>query len=49
VIAGAGFGLWLNRRISDKWFSRVIYCITFALGWYILFEGITGLVAASHA
>jgi uncharacterized membrane protein YfcA len=48
VFAGAIFGLWLNRRISDVWFSRVIYCVTFVLGWYILYEGIAGLVASVH-
>jgi uncharacterized membrane protein YfcA len=44
VIAGACVGLWLNRRISDLWFSRVIYVVTFLLGWYILYEGLSGLL-----
>jgi len=48
VFAGALLGLWLNRRISDRWFSRVIYCVTFILGWYILYEGVWGLASAAH-
>jgi uncharacterized membrane protein YfcA len=39
VAAGAVLGLWLNRRLSDRIFSRVVYGITFALGWYVLADG----------
>ena len=39
VLAGAIFGVWLNRRINDKLFSRVVYALTFALGWYVLARG----------
>ena len=39
VLLGALFGVWINRRMSDKIFSRVVYILTFALGWYILFDG----------
>ena len=46
LIAGAVFGLWLNRRIADKWFSRIIYIVTFLLGWYILGDGVFRLIAA---
>jgi uncharacterized membrane protein YfcA len=49
VLAGAAFGLWLNRRIADRWFSRIIYVVTFLLGWYILYEGIVGLIKAAHS
>jgi uncharacterized membrane protein YfcA len=48
VFAGALLGLWLNRRISDRWFSRVIYCVTFILGWYLLYEGVSGLVSVAN-
>jgi uncharacterized membrane protein YfcA len=40
VAAGAVFGVWFNRRISDKAFSRIIYFVTFCLGWYVLGEGL---------
>ena len=43
VLAGAAFGLWINRRMKDAAFSKVVYCITFALGWYVLIEGAIGL------
>jgi 3-oxoacyl-[acyl-carrier protein] reductase len=43
VIAGALFGYWVNRRISDRIFSNTLYAITFLLGWYILLKGATQL------
>jgi uncharacterized membrane protein YfcA len=43
VLAGAAFGFWVNRRIRDALFTKVVYAITFALGWYILFRGMEGL------
>ena len=39
VFAGAIFGAWLNRRLNDKVFARVVYVVTFWLGWYVLWEG----------
>jgi uncharacterized membrane protein YfcA len=39
VAAGAVAGLWLNKKLSDKVFTAVVYFITFCLGWYVLFEG----------
>jgi uncharacterized membrane protein YfcA len=43
VMAGAVFGFWLNRRINDALFSRIVYVLTFLLGWYLLFEGVWSL------
>jgi uncharacterized membrane protein YfcA len=40
VVIGAIFGRWLNKRLSDKIFTRIVYIVTFALGWYILADGI---------
>lgn len=39
VIAGALFGWWINKRMTDKIFSKIVYAITFVLGWYILIDG----------
>jgi uncharacterized protein len=39
VAAGAVTGLWLNRRMNDVIFTRVVYFLTFCLGWYVLWEG----------
>ncbi len=44
VFAGALLGLWLNRRMDDRLFSRVVYAITFGLGWYVLADGAMKLV-----
>ena len=43
VIVGAILGVNLNKRISDKLFTRIVYAATFALGWYLLLRGISGL------
>jgi uncharacterized membrane protein YfcA len=44
VVAGAVFGRWLNKRLSDLLFTTIVYIVTFALGWYILADGILRLV-----
>jgi uncharacterized membrane protein YfcA len=43
VVVGAIFGRWLNRRMNDAIFTRIVYIVTFALGWYILTDGILRL------
>jgi uncharacterized membrane protein YfcA len=43
VLIGAVFGRLINRRLSDVLFTRVVYIVTFALGWYILADGILRL------
>lgn len=43
VFAGALFGYWLVRKMSDKVFTRIVYLVTFGLGWYLLFDGIRSL------
>ena len=37
-------GPWINRRLSDRVFSKVVYVITFVLGWHILGDGILKLM-----
>lgn len=44
VLVGAIIGFYLNRRINDKLFVRIIYVVTFALGWYLLVNGVLVLV-----
>jgi uncharacterized membrane protein YfcA len=39
VVVGAFAGVWLNRRMNDKLFTKIIYIVTFLLGVYILGEG----------
>ncbi|MDP9174544.1 MAG: sulfite exporter TauE/SafE family protein [Planctomycetota bacterium] len=43
VVAGAFFGRFINRRLNDKLFTRIVYIVTFVLGWYILADGILRL------
>jgi hypothetical protein len=43
LLAGALFGFWVNRRMNDKLFVQIVYGTTFLLGWYVLYEGISGL------
>jgi uncharacterized protein len=40
VILGAISGVWLNRKMSDKLFGRIVYAVTFVLGWYVLIDGV---------
>jgi uncharacterized membrane protein YfcA len=49
VLLGAVFGFWVNRRLNDALFIKWVYAITFALGWYILFRGVTGLLHGGNA
>jgi uncharacterized protein len=44
VLAGAVFGFWVNKRMSDKLFIKIIYVCTFILGWYIMADGVVMLV-----
>lgn len=45
VLCGALFGFWINRRISDRLFSKIVYAVTFGLGFYLLYRGIAALSA----
>lgn len=44
VLAGAIFGFWVNKRMSDKLFINIVYVCTFVLGWYIMADGVMTLV-----
>ena len=43
VAAGAVFGFWVNRKLNDELFSKIVYVVTFLLGWYLLVDGVRGL------
>jgi uncharacterized membrane protein YfcA len=43
VLAGAAFGFWITRKMNDQLFSKIVYALTFALGWYLLYIGVEGL------
>jgi uncharacterized membrane protein YfcA len=43
VAAGAVFGFWVTRRMNDELFSKVVYVVTFGLGWYLLVDGLRSL------
>jgi uncharacterized membrane protein YfcA len=45
VFAGAAFGAWVTRRMNDVLFSKIVYALTFALGWYLLFDSVRALRA----
>ena len=40
VFAGAAFGFWVTRRMNDQVFSKIVYALTFGLGWYLLVDGL---------
>ena len=43
VFAGAGFGYWLTSQLNEKVFARIIYALTFCLGWYLVGIGINAI------
>ena len=43
LFVGAVLGFWLNRRMNDQVFSRIVYAVTFVLGWYILIDAVVAL------
>ena len=45
VFVGALVGRWLNRRMSDRLFLRLVYGVTFVLGWFLLIDGGAKLLA----
>jgi uncharacterized membrane protein YfcA len=49
VFLGAAFGFWINRRMTDRVFSKVVYACTFCLGFYLLYRGGNTLLSARHA
>jgi uncharacterized membrane protein YfcA len=43
VVVGAVTGAWLNKRMDDRVFSKVVYAVTFVLGVYLVVVGARGL------
>ncbi|HET6247449.1 MAG TPA: sulfite exporter TauE/SafE family protein [Tepidisphaeraceae bacterium] len=39
VLVGAAFGFWVTKRMNDQVFSKIVYALTFCLGWYLLVSG----------
>lgn len=44
LVAGALAGFWLNRRMNDQAFSRIVYGVTFLLGCYMFADGVAALM-----
>ncbi len=44
VLAGAIFGKWLCKKMSDKLFAQAVYVTVFGLGGYLLISGTTSLL-----
>jgi len=43
VLAGAVAGFWLNKRMTDRVFSNIVFSVTFVLGGYLMYNGLTTL------
>ena len=41
-IIGVRLGVWLNRRVSEVWFMRLVYSILFLSGIQLIWTGIVG-------
>jgi uncharacterized membrane protein YfcA len=42
-IGGIYLGIWLQRRMSPRWFYRVVYALLFLTGTKLLYDGIRGI------
>lgn len=40
VPIGARFGVWLNRAVDPRWFYRIAYALTFAVGAKLIWDGL---------
>src|SRR5437660_851409 len=38
VPIGVWLGLWLNRKVSERWFLKLVYLITFVTGLKLIFD-----------
>ena len=43
VFAGAGFGFWLIKKLTDQSFFRFVYIAVFVMGWYLVVESVITL------
>ena len=34
---GVALGVWLNRRVPERWFMRLVYLFTFLTGLQLVF------------
>lgn len=39
---GVGLGVWLHKRVSDKFFFQFVYTLLFIVGLRLLYDGVTG-------
>ncbi len=44
VFIGATAGFWIAKRLNDVVFSKIVYAVTFVLGWYLLADGVGALM-----
>ncbi|MGC4032321.1 MAG: sulfite exporter TauE/SafE family protein [Tepidisphaeraceae bacterium] len=44
VLAGAIFGRWLTKKMSDRVFIQIVYATVFILGVYLFGKGLAGII-----
>jgi len=44
AVVGTLLGVWLHKRVSDRWFYRFCYAFVFLTGLKLLFDGIAGTI-----
>jgi uncharacterized membrane protein YfcA len=45
VLVGAIIGWFVLKRLSDRVFMKIVYVVTFMLGWYLLADGLWRILA----
>lgn len=48
VYLGALAGFFIIKRMNDRTFSRIVYVLTFLLGWYVLIDGARLLISYAN-
>jgi len=38
IPVGVWLGVWLNRKVSETWFTRLVYTFTFITGLQLIFQ-----------
>ena len=44
AILGTLLGVWLHKRVNDRWFYRFCYAFVFVTGVKLLFDGVSGVL-----
>jgi len=44
AILGTFAGVWLHKRVADRWFYRICYFFVLVTGAKLLYDGLSGVI-----